>query len=227
MAIRELNAVIHANYEVAGDTEFHAGAVLAQDTSTGLVRVANRGNSSTAPTGVGDRAPNIVGLSADDTARTGNTMIQVDPVGSSSLSGGGATFNDNVNGFFVANKRALGDYQDETITNITNLTDGDSTGYATPRRGCGVYTTPSSQFVTDQFAQYQTAASNGAYLDEALSSTFSPGDILTFGSAANRGLLVRRTATVHGMAVARVDRYDSTAGLLYITMLMDAYTGSL
>jgi hypothetical protein len=224
MAIRELNSVVHANYQCLATADWHAGQVLALDTSTGLVRVANRGNSATAPSGVGDLAGAVVGLSADDTARTGNDMILVDPVGSTVVGSGvgsSATFTDNTNGFYVGSKRALGDYQAEIINGITNLTD-DNGGYAGPRRGVAVFTTPSSQFVITNkaYALYQTATTNGTYLDQSLSGDFAPGDVLTYGSGTNAGKLVRRSSDTHGMAVARVDKYDSTGGLLYITLLM-------
>lgn len=224
MAIRELNSVVHANYQCLATASWQAGTVLALDTSTGLVRIANRGNSDTSPSAVGDVAGQIVGLSADDTARTGNDMILVDPVGSTVVGSGvgsSATFTDSTNGFYVGSKRALGDYQAEIINNVTNLTD-DSSGYAGPRRGVAVFTTPSSQFVVSAtaWAAAQTATTNGTYLDQSLSGDFAPGDVLTFGSATNKGQLVRRSSETHGMAVARVDKYDATGGLLYITLLM-------
>lgn len=246
MAIRELQSVVHLQYESKADSNvqnlWKAGQVLAMEwqasannTTQGLVRLANRGDSWTTTSsavldnpGTEVRA-NIVGLSADDTARTGNTGIYVDPVGSTYVGtgvGSSASFTDNTNGFYSAAKRALGDYQDERITNVTNLTDSNS-GYAGPRRSVAVYATPSAQFLVDStaFVSAQTATTNGTYLDQSLGTAFAPGDILTvgagvFASANNFGCLVRRTAAADGTAIARLDEYNSTSGLMKITLLM-------
>ncbi len=247
MAIRELQSVVHLQYDSKADSNvqnlWHAGQVLAMEWTTannstaGLVRLANRGDSWTTTSSAVLDAPgtrvraNIVGLSADDTARTGNTGIYVDPVGSTVVgtgTGSSATFTDSTNGFFSAAKRALGDYQDERITNVQNLTDSNS-GYAGPRRNVAVYATPSAQFVIDStaFVSAQTATTNGTYLDQSLGTAFASGDVLTvgagvFASANDFGCLVRRTAATDGFAVARLDSYNSTSGLMTITLLMGA-----
>lgn len=246
MAIRELQSVVHLQYDSKADTNvqnvWYAGQVLAMEwqasannTTQGLVRLANRGDSwTTTSSAVLDNPgtetkANIVGLSADDTARTGATGIYVDPVGSTVVGSGvgsAATFTDNTNGMYSGVKRALGDFYDERITNVTNLNDVNS-GYAGPRRSVAVYATPSAQFVIDgkAFVSAQSANTNGTYLDQSLGTAFAPGDVLTVGAGVfaatnNFGCLVRRTAAADGTAIARLDEYNSTSGLMKITLLM-------
>ena len=179
MAIRALNSVIVANYDTAANASWHAGACLARDTSNvGRVLLADR--------------------SSGDTARTDNTMILADPVGSNYIDGSGV-FQSNNNGFYVAAKRAIGDFQAENVNGVTNLS-AQSSGYEGPRRGVGVFNTPGGQFVTDQFT---TAATSGVSAD-ASTATYS-------------GKLVELANKAHGPVVGIVDKYDSAAGLLYFT----------
>lgn len=214
MAIKELINVFPFNYPVAKDTTFYSGMVLARDTD-GLVLKANRA------TVAHQSSAAIVGLSADDKAATGVTFIQADPVGSTYVDGSGVLQAAN-NGWFVGAKRGLADNAafDETVTGVTDLTSG-STGYQGPRRGVGVYQAP-GQFVTDQFALYETNdASSSSTADQAL-ATFAVNDLLTYGSGTTRAgklVKVQSSATNQGAVVAKVDRYDSAAGLLYITLL--------
>ncbi len=203
MAIRALNSVIVANYETAANASWHAGACLARDTSNvGRVVLADRAS--------GAIAGGFVGFSADDTARTDNTMILADPVGSNYIDGSGV-FQSNNNGFYVAAKRAIGDFQAENVNGVTNLS-AQSSGYEGPRRGVGVFNTPGGQFVTDQFT---TAATNAASTD-AGTATYAPGAYLTV-AVDDSGKLVELTNKAHGPVVGIVDKYDSAAGLLYFT----------
>lgn len=211
MAIRSLLSVLSSNYNVDATTQFHAGASLSRDPATGLVRSADRRT---------DAGTAFVGFSADDKSRVGNTMIQTDPVGSNVLDSTGK-FVANNNGFFVSVKRALGDYQDESNTNVSDLTSGAS-GYQGPRRGIGVFTTPSSQFVTDQFV---AVATTSGVADATVAVAFLTNDLLTFGASDpagaydHSGKLVKINTAGDGLAVAKVDQYDAAAGLLYITKL--------
>ncbi len=203
MAIRALNSVIVANYETAANASWHAGACLARDTSNvGRVVLADRAS--------GAIAGGFVGFSADDTARTDNTMILADPVGSTYIDGSGV-FQSNNNGFYVAAKRAIGDFQAENVNGVTNLS-AQSSGYEGPRRGVGVFNTPGGQFVTDQFT---TAASSGVSAD-AGTATYAPGAYLTV-AVDDSGKLVELANKAHGPVVGVVDKYDSAAGLLYFT----------
>jgi len=211
MAIRPLQTVLTHNHNVAKNASFHAGQILAR-TSAGLVRAADRANSTST-----DRAQDIVGISADDKARTGNTMILIDPVGSNYYNTSTGLIEENNNGYYVATKRALADYQDESVSNISDLTSGAS-GYQGPRRGVGVYQSQSGQFVTDMFKTYKTATGT---TDAAFSGsdTFDPNDLLTYGAGDNAGYFVKIDDPADGAAIARVDSYDDAAGLLYITQL--------
>jgi hypothetical protein len=214
MAIKELINVFPFNYPVAKATTFYAGMVLARGTD-GNVVVANRATVAHQSAGA------IVGLAADDKASTGVTFIQSDPVGSSYVDSSGVLQAAN-NGWFVGAKRGLADNAafDETVTGVTDLTSG-STGYQGPRRGVGVYQAP-GQFVTDQFVNFATNDSNSTSTADTAYTAWGPNDLLTYATGAtNAGKLVKVTssATNFGVVVAKVDRYDSAAGLLYITLI--------
>jgi hypothetical protein len=219
MAIRALNSVVVANYDTASTASWQAGMVLARDTTSGQegkVRLAQRCNSATGVTG------GIAGLSADDTARSGNTMILADPVGSSYVDSSGVLQANN-NGFYVVSKRAIGDFQAENVNGVTNPTAGSS-GYEGPRRGVGVFNTPGGQFVTDMFLSTGNNLTNGINADTT-GGTFAPGALLTVSAVlANAGKIIELSATHANAAtgntfpvVGVVDRYDSAAGLLYFT----------
>ncbi len=213
MAIRALNTAIVANYPTASSASFLAGDALMIGTD-GNVSAAYR-NVSTFNTVYKQRG-RFVGFSADDTARTGNTMILADPVGSSYTDSSG-NFVANNNGFYVVSKRAIGDFLAENVNGVTNPTAG-STGYEGPRRGVGVFNSPGGQFVTDRWSG---VASTSLTED---GGTWNPaiGDLLTIAAASgSAGKLVQLdpAVTADGIVVGRVDSYDSAAGLLYFTQL--------
>ena len=124
MAIRALNSAIVANYNTAASGSWLAGDALFLQTD-GTVAVAYRaGNGfSTLPQQTG----RFVGFSADDTARTGNTMILADPVGANYVDSSNVVQSNN-NGFYVVSKRAIGDFLAENVNGVTNAaqTDGGS-----------------------------------------------------------------------------------------------------
>ena len=210
MAIRALNSVIVANYDTLATASWQAGACLAINSSTGNVQLASRASGT-------DTAnfATFVGFSSDDTARSGNTMILADPVGSNYIDGSG-NFQSNNNGFYVAAKRAIGDFQSEIVNGVTNLS-AQSSGYEGPRRGVGVYNTPGGQFVTDQVS---LVVSSGANADGGGTWTPAPGDACTFAADGSGKLVKLNTIGTDGPMVARVDKYDSAAGLLYFTMVL-------
>ncbi len=208
MAIRALNSVIVANYDTLATASWQAGTCLSLNTGTGLVQKSVRSTGSDV-----DNFATFVGFSSDDTARTGNTMILADPVGSNYIDGSGV-FQSSNNGFYVAAKRAIGDFQSEIVNGVTNLS-AQSSGYEGPRRGVGVYNTPGGQFVTDQFSLTVT---NGANSDSG-TWTPAPGDMCTFAADDSGKLVKCVTVGTHGPVVARVDKYDAAAGLLYITQV--------
>jgi len=215
MAIRALNSVIVANYNTAASASWQAGATLMIG-SDGLVLKADR--SVAAFDTLVEQTGKFVGFSSDDTARSGNTMILADPVGSNYIDGSGV-FQSNNNGFYVGSKRAIGDFQSEIVNGVTNLS-AQSSGFEGPRRGVGVYNTPGGQFVTDQYVEDLTttvSADGGSY------TTFAPGDLLVPGASSNAGKLVKLDASAYGtdgIVVGRVDSFDSAAGLLYFTQIL-------
>lgn len=211
MAIRPLNSIVVANYNTAASASWQAGSVLARDTTTvGNVVLATRNSAGTVTGGV-------VGFSSDDTARTGNTMILADPVGANYTDSSG-NFQANNSGFYVVAKRAIGDFQAENVNGVTNPTAGAST-YEGPRRGVGVYSTPSGQYVTDMFVVGTGSSASAAQADGG-TAVYAPGAQLTVSAAASgasNGKLVELVNTAWGPVIGVVDRYDSAAGLLYFT----------
>jgi len=214
MAIRALNTLVVANYPTAASASFLAGDALMIG-SDGNVSAAYR--AASAFDSLGEQLGRFVGFSADDTARTGNTMILADPVGSSYTDSSGVLQANN-NGFYVVSKRAIGDFLAENVNGVTNPTAGSS-GYEGPRRGVGVFNTPGAQFVTDRWSgtASSTVSADGGSWTPAI------GDLLTVAAASgSAGKLVQldpAAIQVDGIAVGRVDAYDSASGLLYFTQL--------
>jgi hypothetical protein len=215
MAIRALNTLVVANYNTAASASFLAGDALMISVTDGTVSAGFR--AATGFTTTAQQLGRFVGFSADDTARTGNTMILADPVGSSYTDSTGALVANN-NGFYVVSKRAIGDFLAENVNGVTNPTAGSS-GYEGPRRGVGVFNTPGAQFITDRFSL--TNVSSTSILDGGSAWSPAPGDLLTIAAASgNAGKLVKLDEVgVDGLIVGRVDSYDSAAGLLYFTQM--------
>ena len=214
MAIRALNTAIVANYPTASTASFYAGDALMIG-ADGNVSAAYRSLGTF--DSLGEQLGRFVGFSADDTARTSNTMILADPVGSSYTDATGA-FVANNNGFYLVSKRAIGDFLAENVNGVTNPTAGSS-GYEGPRRGVGVFNTPGAQFITDRWSgtASSTVSTDGGTWTPAI------GDLLTIAAASgSAGKLVQldpAAVQTDGIAVGRVDNYDSATGLLYFTQL--------
>jgi hypothetical protein len=237
MAIRALNSVVAANYNKLSTDPILAGDIVAFNTNDvtqnpSVVRRAVRNTQLM-------RAA-VLGVAADDALGTNPygetpTMINNDPAGSNFVNG--SAFQSYTAGFYVGVKRAISEFKDESVDVITNLTAGIPT-YAS--RGVSVYTTPSSQFITDRFTLLTISS---ATADGGAAWTPTPGDLVTWGgtnsaavtttptnpqaataSTYNAGLLVKwapntgSTATEWGQPIGRVDYYDSGAGLLYWTL---------
>ena len=219
MAIKELFGLVQTTVPIAAATQnIHAGMLVALD-SGGKAVLASRAGTA------GSYLSNekFIGLAADDAVKTGNTFIQADPVGSTKVASDG-TITANNNAWFSSTKRALGDYQDETVTNVTNLTAG-STGNQGPARGLGVYMyTPGSQFIVDDLAVIATAKTDASGTDGGTATAWAPGTMFTIGVAANAGKFVELvTPGTHGKAVARLDKMEGTQAatgtLYYITLI--------
>ena len=215
MAIRALNTLVVANYNTLSSASFFAGDALMISVTDGTVSAGYR--AATGFTTIAQQLGRFVGFSADDTARTGNTMILADPVGSSYTDSSGVLQANN-NGFYVVSKRAIGDFLAENVNGVTNPTAGSS-GYEGPRRGVGVFNTPGAQFITDRFSIANVSSTSIADGGSAWSP--APGDLLTVAAASgNAGKLVKLDEVgVDGLVVGRVDSYDSASGLLYFTQL--------
>lgn len=216
MAIRALNSAIVANYDTYANATIFAGDALMLD-SSGKVIPAHRSHASF--DSVPEMAGRFVGFSADDTVRSGNTMILADPVGASYVDSSNNLVANN-NAFYVVSKRAIGDFLAENVNGVTNPTAG-STGFEGPRRGVAVFNTPGGQFITDRWAGVASSSLNGA---DGGSWTPAYGDLITVAAgAANSGKVVLYSpvglANTHGVAFGRVDNYDSATGLLYFTQL--------
>ena len=225
MAIRALNSVVVANYDTTSTTTWSAGVGLQRSSTAGNVALAQRAHGGqVGGAGVGFTG-GFVGFSADDTARSGNTMILADPVGASYVDANGVLQSNN-NGFYAVSKRAIGDFQAENVNGLTNPTAGSS-GYEGPRRGVGVFNTPGGQFITDQFLTAASGSSTSAGNADGGTATYLPGALLTI-AANGSGKLVELAGIAVGInntsgvgitmpVVGIVDRYDSAAGLLYFT----------
>ena len=217
MAIKALNSAIVANYPTAASASFLAGDALFIAPSTGFVSAAFR--SAIGFSTLVQQMGRFVGFSADDTARTGNTMILADPVGSSYTDSSGVLQANN-NGFYVVSKRAIGDFLAENVNGVTNPTAGSS-GYEGPRRGVGVFNTPGGQFVTDMFVATSGSNLTNGFVADTTGGTYATGSLLTVSATfAQAGKLVQVNGSGVGGTlpiVGVVDRFDSAAGLLYFT----------
>jgi hypothetical protein len=197
MAIRLLQTGIIANYETTASNTFYAGDGLILDTSNAnAVRVAAASNNAVTQ-------ELFAGFATSDHNTTGNTIIQADPVGSSTVSADGSTFTSYANGWYVGAARRIGDYQNESVNVVTNLTDSSPT----PRRGVGCVKQDGSQFLTDRFVTLTTTtAGTDLFITCAAAE-----------AAADLGKL-NDDSTNNGDVVARIDEHDSDAGLLFVTV---------
>ena len=205
MALRLLQNSIVANYDVSPNAKFYSGDALTFDVSspagsTGLQPVQQIGGPDSAPA---LSLSSFAGFSTSDHNITGNTIIQNDPVGSTIVSANGSLFTSYANGFYVGAARRIGDFQDESVTVVTNLTDVSATGNASPVRGVGVVRAHGSQIVTDR---YDTAVAASSYTNGATLYLLAGSPLLSTNSAS-------------ALIPARVDYFDTTAGILYYTII--------
>jgi hypothetical protein len=194
MAIRLLQSAVVANYEVTAANKFHAGDGLMLDTVNLNNTVTLSATASTAAL--------FAGFALGDHNTTSNTLIQNDPVGSTILSPDGSTFTSYALGFYVGAARRIGDWQDEDVAVVANLTDTSPL----PRRGVGCLRQNGSQFITDRYT-VGTAITTATALYVVASATLDTGGKLTDTSASN------------GVILARCDQFDSVAGLVYATIV--------
>lgn len=227
MALREILSVLQSNIDYVATATgatwgdgIHAGSALARLTASGTAVPAYRGISGV-----------YVGVAADDAVPTKNTMVQVDPVGATGLDSSGNVIAEN-NGYFSAWKRAIGDFQNETVRNLNNLTDVTTDGYSkTARRGIGYYATASTQLIIDTIISKLASATNAdggtwnatwlttnQYLSEA-AATGDAGYFVVNATAA-LGTQRLRVDKVFGAGANTAAGVDSKAtNLCQVTML--------
>lgn len=210
MALRALNTVVVANYNKLVADSVLAGDLVGLSGTTGATSV-NPVCVSRVTRDASTVRASVWGVAGDDGSTTETpTMISNDPVGSNFLNNGFLTY---TNGFYVGAKRTIGEFRDESISTVTNLTESPLT---VSRRGMSVHVTPGSQFITDRFALLSTSSTTA---DAGAAWAPAPGDVMTVGASGSAGRLVRLASAAHGPAVGRVDFYDAGAGLLYWTLL--------
>jgi hypothetical protein len=165
---------------------------------------------------LGQKQAKILGIAAGDSNLTGNTIIVPDTVGNNYLDEN-KNFVNASNAEYVAIKRQLLDYADETINEYYNMNFSP----IPKRRGIGVYCLTGDTFATDQFK----AVLHGDYgIDSTDTISFSPGDLLTFGGGINAGKLIKVNTNSLGpdvVVVGIVEKYNSNIGLLYFRYILE------
>jgi hypothetical protein len=207
MAIYPYTNTYVINKDAVAGAQFKAGMVLMMNADGKAVPADSQllvFNS------LGQKLAKILGLAAGDSNLTGNTIIVPDTVGNNYLDEN-KNFVNASNAEYVAIKRQLLDYADETINEYYNMNFSP----IPKRRGIGVYCLTGDTFATDQFS----AVLHGDYgIDDTDLITFSPGDLLTFGGGVNAGKLVKVNTNSVGpdvIVVGTVEKYNSAVGLLY------------
>jgi hypothetical protein len=213
MAIYPYTNTYVINKDAVAGSQFKAGMVLMMNADGKAVPADSQllvFNS------LGQKLAKILGLAAGDSNLTGNTIIVPDTVGNNYLDEN-KNFVNASNAEYVAIKRQLLDYADETINEYYNMNFSP----IPKRRGIGVYSLTGDTFATDQFK----AVLHGDYgVDSTDTISFSPGDLLTFGGGVNAGKLVKINTNSFGpdlVVVGIVEKYNSNIGLLYFRYILD------
>jgi hypothetical protein len=213
MAIYPYTNTYVINKDAVSGSSFKAGMVLMMNADGKAVPADSQllvFNSA------GQKLAKILGLAAGDSNLTGNTIIVPDTVGNNYLDEN-KNFVNASNAEYVAIKRQLLDYADETINEYYNMNFSP----IPKRRGIGVYSLTGDTFATDQFK----AVLHGDYgVDSTDTISFSPGDLLTFGGGINAGKLVKINANSFGpdvVVVGIVEKFNSNIGLLYFRYILD------
>jgi hypothetical protein len=216
MAIYPYTNTYVINKDAVAGSSFKAGMILMMN-ADGKAVPAN--SQSLVYNSTGQKQAKILGIAAGDSNLTGNTIIVQDTVGNNYLDEN-KNFVNASNAEYVAIKRQLLDYADETINEYYNMNFSP----IPKRRGIGVYCLIGDTFATDQFS----AVLHGDYGVDGLDAiTFSPGDLLTFGGGVNAGKLVKVNTNSFGpdvVVVGVVEKYSSTVGLLYFKHINRIYS---
>lgn len=214
MSIFPLTNYNVVNYDVLRSSSFKAGMVLYRDTN-GYATVANR--ALFALDSYADQVGKFIGFASGD-HDTLNNIILSDPVGSNYLDSNNQ-FKDNVNSHYGVFKRSIAEFSDENVSRYYNIFDNS----ILPRRGVAVYNLIGESYITDQFSRVTAFT---LYADDTTTIDFNPGDLLTFGAGVNAGKLVKVDTSGYGpsvIVVGVVNKFDSSANLLYFTHTLDYY----
>ena len=217
MAIFPLRNYQVANYDCLKSNLFKAGMVLVRDLNGNAIR-ADR--SSFTIDFLNEQRGRFLGFASGDHDVLNNIILS-DPVGSSYLDSNGRII-DNANSHYGAYKRSIAEFSDENVSRYYNIFD---TAIST-RRGVGVFNLVGETYITDQFALVLALTFNG---DSKTSTTFEPGDLLTFGAGVNAGKLVKVDQSGNGpsvLVVAVVEKYDSGTGLLTFRHILSEYNNT-
>ena len=213
MAIYPYTNTYVINKDAVAGSSFKAGMILMMNADG---KVVPADSQLLVFNSLGQKQAKILGLAAGDSNLTGNTIIVPDTVGNNYLDEN-KNFVNASNAEYVAIKRQLLDYADETINEYYNMNFSP----IPKRRGIGVYSLTGDTFATDQFK----AVLHGDYGIDGLDTiTFSPGDLLTFGGGVNAGKLVKVNTNSLGpdvVVVGIVEKYNSNIGLLYFRYILD------
>jgi hypothetical protein len=207
MAIYPYTNTYVINKDAVAGSSFKAGMVLMMNSDGKAVPADSQ---TLAQNSAGQKQAKILGIAAGDSNLTGNTIIVPDTVGNNYLDEN-KNFVNASNAEYLAIKRQLLDYADETVNEYYNMNFSP----IPKRRGIGVYCLIGDTFATDQFS----AVLHGDYGVDGLDAiTFNPGDLLTFGGGVNAGKLVKVNTNSFGpdvVVVGVVEKYSSALGLLY------------
>ena len=216
MAIYPYTNTYVINKDAVAGSSFKAGMILMMNADGKAVPADSQ---VLALNSAGQKQAKILGIAAGDSNLTGNTIIVQDTVGNNYLDEN-KNFVNASNAEYLAIKRQLLDYADETVNEYYNMNFSP----IPKKRGIGVYCLIGDTFATDQFS----AVFHGDYGVDSLDTiTFSPGDLLTFGGGVNAGKLVKVNTNSFGpdvVVVGVVEKYSSAVGLLYFKHINKIYS---
>ena len=216
MAIYPYTNTYVINKDAVAGSSFKAGMILMMNADGKAIPADSQ---VLALNSAGQKQAKILGIAAGDSNLTGNTIIVQDTVGNNYLDEN-KNFVNASNAEYLAIKRQLLDYADETVNEYYNMNFSP----IPKRRGIGVYCLIGDTFATDQFS----AVLHGDYGVDGLDAiTFSPGDLLTFGGGVNAGKLVKVNTNSFGpdiVVVGVVEKYSSALGLLYFKHINKIYS---
>ena len=218
MAIYPLRNSQVANYDCLKSNSFKAGMVLIRD-SNGFAVKADR--SSFTIDFLSEQRGRFLGFASGDHDVINNIILS-DPVGSSFVDSNGRIV-DNPNSHYGVYKRSIAEFSDENVSRYYNIYDSA----LSTRRGVGVFNLVSEIYITDQFAPVLALTFSG---DDRVSTTLSPGDLLTFGAGINAGKLVKVDQSGNGpsvLVVGVVEKYDSGTGLLTFRHILSEYNNTV